>query len=1316
MVNELDKKLVSKENRPLDKYVDLTKDYDDDFITLSAAHIEDAKYGRGHYGKAYAMESNSSSVRVAYNITFSVFWHYFTILIMVTHCLLVFYITNKPYYIILETACVLFYVLDVILHIIFYTPQTFFRISKRKMKTALKSKLQFILTVTFICDLGWTYYSYFYSDESLQEKAIPFQFLRSFVFILKIRTFYHFFMVVIKTIARILRTIFVIILYVLFFSCIAVHIFGEIYENSEDDNVYKYEFSNAARAFVRMFVLITTENYPDVMEPVYRYHNVTILYYIIFIYFGVFILTSILLAIVVDNYWTIAKMNVKKERLRGRKELAIAWNLLGDGAEKLSVYDENLLMVFRMLKPKNDDEEIIIFLQQLTGGMNSSIIEYKSWLTRCIDILDLEVERAADEEEGTNLISGLVKKSGGKFMIYLTLTIQSTALQRVVIILLFVHTFLIVVFQAGEEKLSYVVQWLRVGISALFVLEVSVRFSVLAYLHWEDSGRMNRTHRVMRWIKRASLMNVIDVVLVILGTTANSLWFYIDESYVVPENSKLTEFIAKGLCVVSSTIIFILRLLVNSEEATKVYALMKLIFPVMKDLSALFVIVIYSFACFGETIFTESVKQDYSPNPPQMFTSFGQSCQRYGFGSNWCSFVTIFQVSTTSNWHEKMQSIIESGAKYYGAVYFITTYIIFHMVIINLFVAISYEAYNKFVSKPKQAKKSQSASNKPKKLTQRIKSRMGKFKVFLNQYTKGTRKSVSSSPRPARRASVTIKRKSLHGMREKISDSSLGDAIPDIRSNGTIEPPKTPDLSSLPREKRHEMMLKQKMQQKGEARGRARRPRNTGDKVGSFAEVVRQYTAKSSEEISLAPGQRIKVLDKAGTKYKGVVVEGPNTGKNGWFPAFVVGSFVSDLNKNASEKKPLPKSESQPKFVRKQNADWTKDIIGPMTIMNPEELKELNKILKANARGSRSSTDSHRGSIDGGASPVSPKPNTSPLTPGPRVSARASNVPMMNIVEEEEEEEAEESDNDNVFLEINKLYSKPMQLPEVVIEQPSIVLEDEEEKEQDKKHLQSPKIHTPEMKAKEKWKKKMANKGKEIPDWARKFMSQTNTKVADSSAIKSPTESEETDPLSRITPGPLTSKEPQPGKSDSLQTESAVQTSKQSNSLLRGLRIKLPSDKDLVVINNIASDGTSPNNNLLVSENRGTESKSTILNIPESPDKNKPVVHVVATPSPTVTVVLPATDETSSQQPEQSQQNTAVAEPETESEKAKNNPESNSNRKFWRRNRRDKVSRSGSLPAALTSTLEKQPPVKRSETEVKIVVQPPAFEHIVDFE
>ena len=609
-----------------------------------------------------------------------------------------------------------------------------------------------------------------------------------------------------------------------------------------------------------------------------------------------------------------------------------------------------------------------------------------------------------------------------------------------------------------------------------------------------------------------------------------------------------------------------------------------------------------------------------------------------------------------------MQSIYKSDAKYGGAAYFIITYIIFHMVIINLFVAISYEAYNKFVSKPKQARKSGSA--RPKKLGQRIKVRLGKFRNFFTQYTKGTRKSVSSSPRPARRASVTIKRRSLHGMREKISDSSLGEAILEVREDGVVELPKTPDLSSLPRGKRHEMILKQRMQQKGEAKGRQRRQRNTGDKVGSLAEVVRQYTAKSDEEISLAPGQKIKVLDKAGTKYKGLLVDGPNAGKNGWFPAFAVGSFVSELNK-AQEKKPLPKTESQPKFVRKQNADWTKDIIGPMTIMNPEELKELNKILKANARGARSSTDSHRGSIDSASTPTTPKPAL--VSPGPRVSSRNSRVPIMNIVEEEEEEE-EESENDNVFLEINKLYSKPMQLPEVIIEQPSIVLEEEEVEEPDQKHLHSPKVHTPEMKAKEKWKKKMTNKTKDMPEWAKKFMSQSNAKVADAASIKSPTESDEIDPLSRFS------------------TTSVV------------LPIEQP---DLVIENTTASNESAPE------LEKVSENKSTILNIPESPrTESKPPLAVTLTPSPNVTVVLPITEESS-----KPQDTVTLSEPQIPLKKA---PEPSSKS---RRNRPRRIGRSGSVPVSLPSGGEKrQPPVVRSETEVRIVVQPAECEQIVDFE
>ena len=45
MINELDTKLVSNDSRALDRFVDLKRDYSEDYITLSAAHIEDAKHG-----------------------------------------------------------------------------------------------------------------------------------------------------------------------------------------------------------------------------------------------------------------------------------------------------------------------------------------------------------------------------------------------------------------------------------------------------------------------------------------------------------------------------------------------------------------------------------------------------------------------------------------------------------------------------------------------------------------------------------------------------------------------------------------------------------------------------------------------------------------------------------------------------------------------------------------------------------------------------------------------------------------------------------------------------------------------------------------------------------------------------------------------------------------------------------------------------------------------------------------------------------------------------------------------------------------------
>jgi len=51
-----------------------------------------------------------------------------------------------------------------------------------------------------------------------------------------------------------------------------------------------------------MFVCLTTENFPDVMLEATAIHTAYCLFFIIFILVGVFFLTSVLLAVIFDNY------------------------------------------------------------------------------------------------------------------------------------------------------------------------------------------------------------------------------------------------------------------------------------------------------------------------------------------------------------------------------------------------------------------------------------------------------------------------------------------------------------------------------------------------------------------------------------------------------------------------------------------------------------------------------------------------------------------------------------------------------------------------------------------------------------------------------------------------------------------------------------------------------------------------------------------------------------------------------------------------------------------------------------------------------
>ena len=206
-----------------------------------------------------------------------------------------------------------------------------------------------------------------------------------------------------------------------------------------------------------------------------------------------------------------------------------------------------------------------------TRSRYRSVIEYKAWLTRSLDVLDLEVERITNEDV-----------ANGKFL----QVIQSSHFQRFIITLLLLHATLIAVFQTGDVSLETGVQWARVVISCVFIVEVTLRIAALSH---------------SSCLSMRSVTFALDVLFVVLGSLANGLWFFVGGLTA----SDL--YLSKGLCVVLSTIIFLLRFLINSAEARKMLLLLKLVIPVIFDLSALFFICLFSFASLGDTMFVASV-------------------------------------------------------------------------------------------------------------------------------------------------------------------------------------------------------------------------------------------------------------------------------------------------------------------------------------------------------------------------------------------------------------------------------------------------------------------------------------------------------------------------------------------------------------------------------------------------------------------------------------------------------------------------------------------------------------------------------------
>ena len=103
-----------------------------------------------------------------------------------------------------------------------------------------------------------------------------------------------------------------IMIWVLYFAVFGNFLFG----NSVEGIML---FANFADSYWAMFVCLTTENFPDVMLLAQQDNAAYTIFFVVFILVGVFFLSSVLLAVIFDNFRNrveISQSNKINERMK----------------------------------------------------------------------------------------------------------------------------------------------------------------------------------------------------------------------------------------------------------------------------------------------------------------------------------------------------------------------------------------------------------------------------------------------------------------------------------------------------------------------------------------------------------------------------------------------------------------------------------------------------------------------------------------------------------------------------------------------------------------------------------------------------------------------------------------------------------------------------------------------------------------------------------------------------------------------------------------------------------------------------------------
>lgn len=438
----------------------------------------------------------------------------------------------------------------------------------------------------------------------------------------------------------------------LFFSILGFYLFGT--------NVNDRFFSTLQDAFISLFVLLTTANYPDVMMPSYAINRWSAVFFISYISIVLYFLMNLVLAAVYASFSAMEKKKFKQLLLHRRKAAQQSFRLLLSRKSRDGISLRHFRGLMHQVNSSKSYREVYLMFRLLNTSASGFISMQEFY---CIyDVLDMKWKlRDRNQYWFTRARSQFVASAASQVHRLVT----SNFFEYFICVIIFTSGILVLVKTAALSKnltnpLELFASWESYVFVSIYALEACLKIFGLGIRRYFASG----------W-------NMFDF----LTTTASLLGLII-------------EMLGRRHFFVIARHLRILRLFKLRKRYRDVFGTVFILAQRMVSAVIVFLICYYAFSIVGMEVFAQYDLTNCCKNSSveaNFYYEKGSPQNGYYYLNNFenlmSSYVTLFELTVVNNWYILMEGYawtVSQWSRIYFMIFYLTTMLLLSIVVASV--------------------------------------------------------------------------------------------------------------------------------------------------------------------------------------------------------------------------------------------------------------------------------------------------------------------------------------------------------------------------------------------------------------------------------------------------------------------------------------------------------------------------------------------------------------------------------------------------------------------------------------------------------